>query len=144
MFAELIDFFSLLGTLPNHGIFLAEAMLVLIVTALFALELAAAVIVIVGVILKASTLSVLKASALPHVRLSAHRPLPRLPRAWLARGRIDAATPVSPAADAATPVSPAADKGNHVLAKLSDRSGSLSASRSIEGLARAIRAAQSG
>ena len=40
MFTELIDFFTLLATLPNRGVVLSEAVFV-IVAFLFALELAA-------------------------------------------------------------------------------------------------------
>jgi hypothetical protein len=84
MFTDLIDIFTLLATLPNRGVVLTEAVFV-IVTSLFALELAAPLIVLVGLILKASALIVLKASALPRMRLNADRALPRPPGA---RGQI--------------------------------------------------------
>jgi hypothetical protein len=134
MFTELIDIFTLLATLPNRGVVLTEAAFVVIVTSLFALELAAQPIVLVGLVLKAAALIVLKASALPHVRLNAGPALPRPPGARLARPRIVVA---------ATPVLPAADEANRVLAKSSDRGGSPSSPHSIEGLARAIGEAQS-
>ena len=76
MFAELIDLFTLLATLPNRGVLLTEAAFV-IAASLFALELVAPLIVLLGAVLKASTLIVLKASALPHARLIAGRALPR-------------------------------------------------------------------
>jgi hypothetical protein len=129
MFTELIDIFTLLGTLPNRGVLLTEAAFV-IVTALFALEL----IVLLGLILKASALIVLKASALPHARLIAGRALPSPPGAIRARARIAAA---------ATPVWPDAGEANRVFPKSSDRGGSPSAPPSIEGLARAIGEAHS-
>jgi hypothetical protein len=134
MFTELLDVFPLSGTLPKRGIVLSEAAFVIIVTFLFALELAAPLIVLLGLVLKASALIVLKASALPHVRLSAGQALPTPHEARLTRPRI----PVP-----ATPVVPLADEAKPVLAKLSDRDGSPSASHSIEGLARAIAEAQS-
>ena len=68
MFTDLIDIFTLLATLPNRGVVLTEAAFV-IVASLFALELAAPLIVLAGLIVKASALIVLKASALPHARL---------------------------------------------------------------------------
>ena len=70
MFTELVDFFTLLATLPNRGVVLTEAAFV-IVAFLFALELAAPLIALVGLILKAS--------ALPHARLNTGRALPRPP-----------------------------------------------------------------
>jgi hypothetical protein len=121
MFTELIDIFTLFGTLPNRGVLLTEAAFV-IVTSLFALEL----IVLLGLILKAS--------ALPHARLIAGRALPSPPGAIRARARIAAA---------ATPVWPGAGEANRVFPKSSDRGGSPSAPPSIEGLARAIGEAHS-
>jgi hypothetical protein len=133
MFTELSDLFTLLAALPSRGLVLTEAAFLIIVTSLFALELAAPLIVLVGLILKASALIVMKASALPHMRLKAGRAPPRPPGARLARPRIVAA---------ATPVSPAADEASSVLAKSSDRGESPSAPDPIEGLARAIGEAQ--
>jgi hypothetical protein len=130
MFTELIDIFTLFGTLPNRGVLLTEAAFV-IVTSLFALEL----IVLLGLILKTSALIVLQASALPHARLIAGRALPRPPGARrAARAGIAAA---------ATPVWPAAGEANRVFPKSSDRGKSPSAPPSIEGLARAIDEAHS-
>jgi hypothetical protein len=134
MFTELSDIFTLLASLPNRGVVLTEAAFVIIVTSLFALELAAPLIILVGLVLKASTLIVLKASALPHVRSNAGWELPRPPGARLARPQIAAAP---------TPVLPVAGEANRVLPKSSDRGGSPSAPHSIEGLARAIGEAQS-
>jgi hypothetical protein len=133
MFTELIDVFTLLATLPNRGVVLTEAAFV-IVAFLFALELLAPPIVLLGLILKASTLIILKASALPHARLNASGALPRPLGATRARARIAAA---------ATPVLPATDEANRVSAKSSDRGGSPSAPHSIDGLAHVIREAQS-
>ena len=133
MFTDLIDIFTLLVTLPNRGVVLTEAAFV-IVTFLFALELAAPLIVLAGFVVKVSALIVLKASALPHARLNAGRALPRPAGARRARARFAAA---------ATPVWPAAGEANRVLAKSSDPVGSPSAPHSIDGLARAIGEAQS-
>ena len=71
MFNELIDLFTLLATLPNRVVLSIATFVV--VAFLFALELAAPLIVLVGV--------VLKASALPCVRSSVGRALPRPPGA---------------------------------------------------------------
>jgi hypothetical protein len=120
MFTDLIDIFTLLATLPNRGVVLTEAAFV-IVASLFALELAAPLIVLAGLIVKAAALIVLKASALPHARLNAGRALPRPLGARRAHARIAAA---------ATAVWPAADEA-------SDRVGSLSAPHPIDELARA-------
>ena len=62
MFTDLIDIFTLLATLPNRGVVLTEAAFV-IVTSLFALELAAPLIVLAGLIVKASALIVLTLAA---------------------------------------------------------------------------------
>jgi len=128
MFTELIGIFTLLATLPNRAVVLTEAAFV-IVAFLFALELAAPLIVVVGLILKAS--------ALQRVRLNVGRALQRSPRArgaWPARARIGAA---------ATPVRPAAGEASRVLAKSSDRGKAPSEPSSIEALAHAIDEAQS-
>jgi hypothetical protein len=134
MFSELIDVFTLFGALPKRGIVLSEAAFIIIVTSLFALELAAPLIVLVGLILKASALIVLKASALPHVRLNGGRAVPTQHGARLTRPRIAAP---------ARPVVPLVDEGDRVLAKSSNRDGSTSSAYSIEGLADAIGEAQS-
>src|SRR5208337_4739041 len=120
MFTELIDIFTLLAALPNRGVVLSAAVFVIVVF-LFALELAAPLIVLVGLILKAS--------ALPRARLRAGRALPRPPGTGQAR---------APIAAAATPVRPTADETNRVLAKPSDRGGSPSDPKSIDGLVRVI------
>src|SRR5271166_296364 len=120
MFTELIDIVTLLATLPNRGVVLTEAAFV-IVAFLFALELAAPLIILVGLILKAS--------ALPQARLRAGRALPRPP------GNRQAPAPI---AAAATPVRAAADEANRVSAKSSDRGETPSAPDSIQGLARVI------
>jgi hypothetical protein len=133
MFTDLIDIFTLLATLPNRGVVLTEAAFV-IVTLLFALELAAPLIVLTGLIVKASALIVLKASALPHARLKASCALPRPLGARRARARIAAA---------AAPAWPAADEANRVFPKSSARVGSLSAPPPIDELARAIGEVQS-
>jgi hypothetical protein len=133
MFTDLIDIFTLLATLPNRGVVLTEAAFV-IVASLFALELAAPLIVLAGLIVKAAALIVLKASALPHARLNAGRALPRPLGARRAHARIAAA---------ATPIWRAADEANRVFPKSSGRVGSPSAPYSIDGLARAIGEAQS-
>ena len=62
MFTDLIDIFTLLATLPSRGVVLTEAAFV-IVTSLFALELAAPLIVLAGLIVKASALIVLTLAA---------------------------------------------------------------------------------
>jgi hypothetical protein len=145
MFTDLIDIFRLLATMPNRGLVVTEAAFAIIVTFLFALELGAPIIVLVGFFLRASAQVVMEASALPHVRLNDRRALPRPPGARLARPRI---------APAATPVLRAADEANRDLAKTSspddvspaassERSGTPSAPHSIEGLAKAINEAQS-
>jgi hypothetical protein len=167
MFTDLIDIFTLLATLPNRGVVLIEAAFV-IVTFLFALEFAAPLIVLVGFILKVSALIVLKASALPRVRLNAGRALPRPPGA---SGQnqikesgggtaISATSSVMPPADSkrlilatrrgrapiaaeATPVWPCADEANRVLGESSDRRESHFAPHPIEALARAIGEARS-
>jgi hypothetical protein len=132
MFTDLIDIFTLLATLPNRGVVLTEAALV-IVASLFALELAAPLIVLAGLLVKAAALIVLKASALPHARLNARRALPRPLGARRAHARIAAAV---------TPIWHA-DEANRVFPKSSGRVGSPSAPYSIDGLARAIGEAQS-
>jgi hypothetical protein len=124
MFTELIDLFTLLATLPNRGVVLTEAALV-IVAFLFALELAAPLIALVGF--------VLKASALPRVRLGASRALPRPPGAKWAR---------APIAAAATAGWPAPDEANRVLPKSSDPGASPFAPGSIDELVRVIGEAQ--
>src|SRR5271166_6206708 len=101
MFTELIDIVTLLATLPNRGVVLTEAAFV-IVAFLFALELAAPLIILVGLILNAS--------ALPQARLRAGRALPRPP------GNRQAPAPIA----TATLVRPAADEANRVSAKSSD------------------------
>jgi hypothetical protein len=134
MFSELIDVFTLFATLPKRGIVLSEAAFIIIVTSLFALELAAPLIVLAGFILKASVLIVLKASALPHVRLNDGRAPPRPHGARLTRPRIAAR---------ARPVIPLVSEANRGLAKSSDWDGSTPSPYSIEGLAHAIGEAQS-
>jgi hypothetical protein len=133
MFTELIDLFTLLATLPNRGVLLTEAAFA-IVASLFALELVAPLLVLLGAVLKASTLIVLKASALPHARLNVGRALPGPLGARRARARIAAAV---------TPVWPVAEEANRVFPKSSDLGGSPSGRHSIDGLARAIGEAQS-
>jgi hypothetical protein len=164
MLTEFIDIFTLLATLPNRGVALAAVAFV-IVASLFALELAAPLIVLVGLVVKASALIVLKALALPHVRLNANRALPRptgvsgqnqtkesgagaaisetstVPsgskRLLPVTSRARARIPV-----AATPVRPA-DEADCVLEESSDQGKSPFAPHSIEALARAIDDARS-
>ena len=131
-FTELIDIFTLSVTLPNRGVVLTEAGFV-IVTSLFALELAAPLMVLMGLILKESALVILKASALPHARLNAVRAL-RRPTAPGVSKPVILARARNPVAVA--PVAPAADETSYQDESRSDAD-------SIEALARAIDEAQS-
>jgi hypothetical protein len=133
MFNDLIDILILLATLPNRGVVLTEAAFV-IVAFLFALEVVAPLIILVGHILIVLIGLILKASALPQAPLRARRRLPRR------SGNGQAPAPIT---TAALLVRPAANQANRVCTKSSDGGETLRAHDSIEGLARVISEARS-
>lgn len=120
MLAELIDLFTLLATLPDRAVVLTEGLFV-IVAFLFALELAAPLLILIGL--------VLKASALPQ-RQSRAGQAPQTPP----RNR---QTP-APIATVTTLVPPGANELKLHFGETERGSETPSARKSIDGLARVI------